>query len=149
MRRALIWWAAAVALAVAGSGVLASRFVPRDPQCTWPSEEARPLDLRQAADRIHMASDLEQVRVSAESFGAAVGRRPRLSDSIDAQAGAKVAPLRARAWCETALTAQLANVHRVPVEAVRAQRRGEVDQADAVPASETDAVSSVVSRPLR
>ena len=76
-----------------------------------------------------------------------------LSDSIDAQAGAATAPARARAWCEAILEGQLATVHQLPIEQVRAfgdsGNEGRVVEAEADRASGTSAIASVVSRSAR
>jgi hypothetical protein len=85
-------------------------------------ENARVLDLRNPADVAHLQNDFEAIRDAANTFSEAVARRPIVSDSVDAQAGARAAPMRARAWCEAVLEQQLARTHSLSLDDVRRQR---------------------------
>jgi hypothetical protein len=73
-----------------------------------------------ASDRAHLGADFDDIRAIATGFSSEA-RRPLLSDSIDAQAGAKTAPIRALAWCETALQQRLTTTHGIPLEIMLAQ----------------------------
>jgi hypothetical protein len=95
-------------------------FRPREPECVR-DEPGRPLNLSVASDRTHLRADLEDIRAIASEYSLEVARQPRLSDSIDAQAGAKTRPVRALAWCEAVLQQQLTTTHGVPLEALLAQ----------------------------
>jgi hypothetical protein len=68
----------------------------------------------------HLREDVVRAKAAAKEFSNAVAARPRLSDSIDAQEGARTAPDRARAWCEATLAVQVAADHRLPLDVVRA-----------------------------
>jgi hypothetical protein len=146
-----LWFVAGAAIlftagAVAGIG-------RGEPVCARSAEEPRPLDLLRADDRTHLQHDLEAVAAASAVFGSAVSKRPMLSDSIDAQAGAATAPARARAWCEAILEAQLATAHQLSIDQVRAfgdsGNDGRVVEAEADRARSTSAISPVVSRPSR
>ena len=116
-----LWWGlgAAVALCAAAAGTAALN--PSDPVCARP-ENARILDLGNAADVAHVQDDLEGIHNAADAFSDAVAKRPILSDGADAQAGARAAPMRARAWCETVLEQQLARTHGLSLDDVRRHR---------------------------
>jgi len=146
-------WISTGAAALILVGVAVAGFQPRDPQC-FRNEAARPLNLDTAGDRAHLQADRNDIAAIASAFATEVARRPRLSDSIDAQAGALTAPVRARAWCEAVLQDQLASTHSLPVSVVQGQpspvdHTGTEGHADAERASGSAAVSSVVSRPSR
>jgi hypothetical protein len=146
-----LWFAAGAAVVLAAGG--AAGVGRREPVCERSAEATRPLDLQSSDDRLHLQNDLEEITAASIVFATAVSRRPALSDSIDAQAGAATAPARARAWCEATLEVQLASVHQLPIGQVRAFGDGGVDgrfvEADADRSSGRSALSSVVSRPTR
>ena len=142
---------ACAALFLIGGAVAA--FRTREPECVR-NESARPLDLSLASDRSHLRADLDDIRAVAAMFSRDVSRRPRISDSVDAQEGARTAPVRALAWCEAILQQQLTTTHGMPLEAVLDRKPdGAVqtsgDQRDVEPASAADLSSSIVSRPSR
>jgi hypothetical protein len=118
-RHLLLAFAAAGALAAAAAG--AAALNPRDPVCAR-RESARVLDLRSPADVAHLQDDLETIRAAADTFSEAVAKRPIVSDSADAQAGARAAPMRARAWCEAVLEQQVARTHGLSPDDVRRHR---------------------------
>jgi hypothetical protein len=77
------------------------------------------LDLSRDEHARHLAEDLAAVDRRAREFSAAVARRPLLSESIDARAGALTAPARARTWCAAVLTDRVAAAHAVSASLVR------------------------------
>jgi hypothetical protein len=121
MRRPLLQWVFAFVAAIGLAAAVAARLTPPEPECAAPVEASRPLDLARAEDRAHMSEDVNAISAAAQAFGEAVSRRPLASDSFDAQAGARTAPARARAWCEAVLADAVAKRHHVTVEHVRAQ----------------------------
>ena len=106
------------ASALLGLGAAAIRSGADDPCGPW-NEASRALDLSRAEHRSHLAGDLAAIEQEAREFSAAVARRPLLSDSIDARAGAVAAPGRARTWCAAVLTDRVAAVHAVPAAHLR------------------------------
>jgi hypothetical protein len=106
----LLMGAAAVAAAALG-GFATGAAGPRDGSCSRPSEAARPLHLESAEDRAHLREDLDDIQAAADAFAAAVAKRPVVTDSVDAVAGAKTAPARARRWCEETLRSELLRTH--------------------------------------
>jgi len=148
-----IRWVVGAATALLLLGGAVAGFRPREPECVR-DEPARPLNLSLASDRTHLRADLDDIRAIASGFSSEVSRRPMLSDSIDAQAGAKTAPVRALAWCEEVLQQQLTTTHGMSLEALLAHMpaanlQTADDQAEAKRASVTESSSSVVSRPPR
>jgi len=149
--RRVRWVACAGTALLVLAGAVAG-FRPREPQCVR-DEPGRPLNLSLASDRTHLRADLEDIRAIAAGYSREVARQPRLSDSIDAQAGEKARPIRALAWCEALLQQQLTTTHGVPLEALLSRLPSEraqtaEDQVEAERASAT-ASSSSVSRPSK
>ncbi len=144
--------AAAVAMAVGTGLVLAQR----EPVCARPSDAVRRLDLGRPDDRAHASADLTEIARAAQAFSVAVSRRPRISDSVDARAGAMVAPTRARDWCAAVLTGEMLGLHQVTSDALRVAlapapaRAPAPSQAEAVGASAGAPIAdAVTSRPSR
>lgn len=101
-------------------GVMFLAFSPeRAPSCGPLAEDRRPLDLRKPSDRAHLDEDVKDIRRSAERFSQVVARRPLMSQSIDAQEGARTAPARARVWCEATLTDAVVELHDLKPDDVR------------------------------
>jgi hypothetical protein len=100
------------ACAVLGTGARVLHTRDDDPCGSW-AEAPRALDLASSEHRRHLADDLTTVDRKAREFSASVARRPLLSDSIDARAGALTAPARARSWCAAVLTDRVAAAHAV------------------------------------
>ena len=123
MTRRRIGWlvGAGIALLFLAGGV--AGFRPREPECVR-NEPARPLNLSLESDRTHLRADLDDIRAIASGFSSKVSRRPLMSDSPDAQEGARTAPIRALAWCEAVLQQQLTTTHGMPLETMLAQVRG-------------------------
>jgi len=117
--RGIGWVAGAGTALLLLAGAVAG-FRPRDPECVR-NDPARSLNLSLESDRIHLRADFDDISAIASGFSAEVARRPLLSDSIDAQAGAKTAPIRALAWCEAVLQQQLTTTHGMPLETMLAQ----------------------------
>ena len=117
--RNIRWAAGAGTALILLAGALVG-FRPRDPECVR-NEPARPLNLSLASDRAHLGADFDDIRAIASGFSSEVARRPLLSDSIDAQAGIKTAPIRALAWCEAVLQQRLTTTHGMPLEVMLAQ----------------------------
>ena len=117
--RSIRWLVGAGIVLLVLAGVVAG-FRPREPQCAR-NEPARPLNLSLASDRAHLRADLDDIRATASEFSSEVSRRPLLSDSPDAQEGARTAPVRALAWCEAVLQQQLSTTHGIPLETMLAQ----------------------------
>jgi hypothetical protein len=111
-RRPILWFSSAAAVVVL-AGVAAAALVPRDPRCARHEEAVRPLDLADVEDRTHLDHDMQDVHAAAERFSAAVARRPRTADSIDAIEGYREAPARSRIWCEAILEADVARTHGI------------------------------------
>jgi hypothetical protein len=113
------------ALAVGAAGVVALALAwvaiapDRPPACGPLEHDSRPLDLDRPGDRAHLDDDLQLIRQSAERFSELVARRPLLSDSPDALRGARLAPARARAWCERILADEVARSHALGTNVVR------------------------------
>lgn len=149
---AVMWVAGATALLLC-VGLASAAFGPRDPECEWP-EQLRQGEMRGVPARSHVEDDRAAATLLAEAFGRAVAKRPLLSGSIDAQAGALTAPARAQAWCRAKLESEIAILHGLPIDEVR-RGSGEdesgpvVDHAEADRASAAASDSSVVSRPSR
>lgn len=121
-RRTIRWLVGAcISLLLLAGGV--AGFRPREPQCVR-NEQARPLNLSLQSDRTHLRADLDDIRAIASGFSGKVSRRPVMSDSPDAQEGARTAPIRALAWCEAVLQQQLTTTHGMPLETMLAQVRG-------------------------
>lgn len=116
-----LWWGFAAAAALFATAAGTAALNPSDPVCAR-SESGRILDLRKPADVAHLQDDLEGVRDAANAFSDGVAKRPILSDGADAQAGARAAPMRARAWCEAVLEQQLARTHGLSLDDVRRHR---------------------------
>jgi hypothetical protein len=93
---------------------------PAEPDCERLTEPSRPLAAGRPPDMEHLREDVVRAKAAARAFSEAVAARPLLSDSIDAQAGARTAPARARAWCEATLAVQIAADHQLPLDVVRA-----------------------------
>ena len=127
MRWRAIGWVAGAGCALVLLGGAVAGFRPREPECVR-TEPARPLNLSLLSDRTHLRADLEDIRAVAEAFSRDVSRRPRISDSIDAQEGARTAPVRALAWCEAILQQQLTTTHGVPLEVVHDRKPTSTDQ---------------------
>jgi len=115
-----IRWVVGAATALLLLGGAVAGFRPREPECVR-DEPARPLNLSLASDRAHLGADFDDIRAIASGFSSEVARRPLLSDSIDAQAGIKTAPIRALAWCEAVLQQRLTTTHGMPLEVMLAQ----------------------------
>ncbi len=121
---------------------------PREPQCQLVHEQ--PVAPVRTLNREHVIRDVEAIGREAARFAAAVAARPPASDSIDAKAGARTAPVRAAAWCRATLVADLAAMHQTSEAALLAAVAGSDEgQADADRTSRDDSVSPVVSRPSR
>jgi len=147
-------WAIGACAALFALGGAVAGFRTREPECVR-IEPARQLNLNLASDRTHLRADLDDIRAVAAAFSHEVSRRPRISDSIDAQEGARTAPVRALAWCEAILQQQLTTTHGMPLEAVldrkpAAADQTSEDQSDVQPARVTDPpAASIASRSPR
>jgi hypothetical protein len=146
MRGRSVLFAAGAIVAAAGLGALAGLSRP-DPACEQPADPWGPLTISRAADMVHLREDVSRAKAAASAFADAVATRPVVSDSIDAQEGARTAPARARAWCEATLAEQIASDHQLPVDVVRAQFGSAAPETAA--ASSISTSGSAVSRPSR
>jgi len=148
-----VGWCAGACAALVVLGAAVAGFRTREPECVR-VEPARPLDLSLAPDRVHLQADLDDIRAVAAAFSHEVSRRPRISDSIDAQEGARTAPVRALAWCEAILKQQLTTTHGMPLEAVLDRKpagadRSSDDQSDVEPPGVSDPPASIATRSSR
>lgn len=109
--RDLFLWGVAAVTAVALAGIATGAPDPHDASCARPSEAPRSLHLQTAEDRAHLRQDLDDIQAAADAFAKAVAQRPVVTDSVDAIAGAKTAPARARVWCEETLRSEVLRTH--------------------------------------
>lgn len=127
----------------------AAVLTPREPHCRLDHDQPAASAPALPLDPAHAARDLADVEREAEQFGRAVAARPPASDSIDAKAGARSAPMRAVAWCRVTLIAELARIHHVDASTLVSAGAVNPAQAEADRTNRVDATSSVVSRPSR
>ena len=116
----------ALGLVTAGAIVLS----PREPECVRfePHEYPDRSDTEVVA---HLRRDLADARARADAFSVQASRRPLISDSVDAVAGARTIPERARAWCAAVLEEQIVLMHRATPGQIRQARTGTAEPSTA------------------
>lgn len=110
----------ALSVSIAVLAILSAASACRQSGCELPGEVERPLDVRQAADREHLAQDLVIARRVADGYGDEAAQAPVESASKAALAAAPGRGPKATQYCESILLSRIAAIHHVTPADLRA-----------------------------